>query len=237
MLISEIFHSVQGEGRLVGVPSVFVRTSGCNLRCSWCDTPYASWNPEGTGMTVEEIVAAVRAYPSRHVVVTGGEPTIARGFAELLVALRKADRHVTLETAGTVAPPDGLHPPCDLASLSPKLAHSTPPPGSIEPAWTERHEKRRLQPEVILQWLRAVPEWQLKFVVAQPGDMAEIEGLLSRLRESHPIPPENVILMAEGIDSGTLASRAGWIVETCKEKGYRFGPRLHVDLFGHTRGT
>ena len=237
MLISEVFHSVQGEGRLVGVPSVFVRTSGCNLRCSWCDTPYASWNPEGTEMSVDAILEAVSAFPSHHVVVTGGEPLIARGMADLLAALQKSGRHITIETAGTVAPPAGLVPPCNLASLSPKLSHSTPKPGTIEPSWIARHDERRLQPTIILQWLRAAPEWQLKFVVAQPQDMAEIETLLDTLRTEHPIPAENVILMPEGIDSSTLASRSGWIVETCKEKGYRFGPRLHVDLFGHTRGT
>ncbi|MCH2065381.1 MAG: 7-carboxy-7-deazaguanine synthase QueE, partial [Roseibacillus sp.] len=72
MLISEIFYSVQGEGFLAGVPSVFVRTSGCNLRCRWCDTPYASWNPEGEKLPVEKIVAQVREHPARHVVLTGG---------------------------------------------------------------------------------------------------------------------------------------------------------------------
>ena len=74
MLISEIFHSLQGEGQLVGVSSVFVRTSGCNLRCNSCDTPYASWNPEGRQMEVTDILAEVEKYPARHVVLTGGEP-------------------------------------------------------------------------------------------------------------------------------------------------------------------
>src|SRR5215469_9962101 len=75
--IAEIFYSLQGEGSLVGVPSVFVRTSGCNLRCVWCDTPYTSWHPEGEERTLPSIVAEVEQYPARHVVVTGGEPMIA----------------------------------------------------------------------------------------------------------------------------------------------------------------
>ena len=88
MLISEIFYSVQGEGELTGVPSVFIRTSGCNLRCRWCDTPYASWNPEGTEMSVVQILAEVEKHPAAHVVLTGGEPMVARGIHELATALR-----------------------------------------------------------------------------------------------------------------------------------------------------
>src|SRR6186997_1453110 len=107
MLISEIFHSIQGEGVLVGVPSVFIRTSGCNLRCTWCDTPYASWKPEGAEMGTAEILAKVREFGARHVVVTGGEPMIAKGMPELLAALRADGRHLTIETAATI-PPDGV---------------------------------------------------------------------------------------------------------------------------------
>src|SRR3954464_7367970 len=123
MRISEIFFSVQGEGKLAGVPSVFIRTSGCNLRCQWCDTPYASWSPEGPEMTLDAILAEVALHPTRFCVVTGGEPMIAKGIHELLARLRSARMHITIETAGTV-PPDGIH--CDLASVSPKLANSTP---------------------------------------------------------------------------------------------------------------
>ncbi|HEY2574064.1 MAG TPA: 7-carboxy-7-deazaguanine synthase QueE, partial [Verrucomicrobiaceae bacterium] len=133
MRISEIFFSIQGEGRLAGVPSVFVRSSGCNLRCRWCDTPYASWNPEGEEMSVAEIMNEVNRHPANHVVVTGGEPMIARDIRELLQSLRDARKHITIETAATV-PPNGV--PCDLASLSPKLKNSTPDSESIGKAWT-----------------------------------------------------------------------------------------------------
>ena len=101
MLISEIFYSLQGEGELTGVPSVFVRTSGCNLRCNWCDTPYASWNPEGKQMTVEEIVAEIATHPAKHAVLTGGEPMIAPGIHELAFQLQEAGYHITIETAAT----------------------------------------------------------------------------------------------------------------------------------------
>src|SRR5215217_4845811 len=113
MLISEIFYSLQGEGVLTGVPSVFVRTSGCNLRCTWCDTPYTSWAPDGREYSHEEIVAAVRSAACGHVVVTGGEPMIAPGIIELTEELKSAGQHITIETAGTVFKPVA----CDLMSI------------------------------------------------------------------------------------------------------------------------
>ncbi|MFN0128465.1 MAG: 7-carboxy-7-deazaguanine synthase QueE [Verrucomicrobiales bacterium] len=239
MRISEIFHSVQGEGRLTGVPSVFVRTSGCNLRCAWCDTPYASWSPEGDEMDVEAIAATVARFGTHHVVVTGGEPMIARDIEALLARLRSAGHHLTIETAATVAPPTGLT--CDLASLSPKLSNSTPSVAQIGAAWAVRHEAQRLQPLVIREWIRRF-DFQLKFVVSHEADLVEIDRLLAEVsgaRESSPvaIPPHQVLLMPEGTDAATLAERGRWLVDICKATGYRFCPRLHVELFGHTRGT
>ena len=118
MRIAEIFYSIQGEGMLVGVPSVFIRTSGCNLRCSWCDTPYTSWNPEGDELGVDEILARTAGFTAaRHAVITGGEPMIARDVVELSERLRERGMHITVETAGTVFAPVA----CDLMSISPKL--------------------------------------------------------------------------------------------------------------------
>src|SRR5687768_477170 len=104
MLIAEIFYSIQGEGELTGVPSVFVRTSGCNLRCTWCDTKYASWNPEGEELSIPAILERIAAHPGKHVVITGGEPMVAKGIHELAAAIRGTGRHITIETAGTVSP-------------------------------------------------------------------------------------------------------------------------------------
>ena len=114
MLISEIFYSLQGEGMLAGVPSVFVRTSGCNLRCNWCDTPYASWNPEGTPKTVAQIVAEIESHPARHVVLTGGEPMIAKDVRLLAAAIKDLGHHLTIETAATVAPGGSQNPGIEL---------------------------------------------------------------------------------------------------------------------------
>jgi 7-carboxy-7-deazaguanine synthase len=221
--IAEIFHSIQGEGSLVGVPSVFVRTSGCNLRCLWCDTPYTSWQPEGDDWTLERILAAVEAYPARHVVVTGGEPMIAREIVELTHLLRARGRHITIETASTVFAPVA----CDLMSISPKLANSTPPG-----EWQERHDRLRMQPEVVRR-LMTDYDYQLKFVIAHPEDMAEVQELVRALAAD----AGKVILMPEGIDADVLRARGVWLAEICKREGFRFSPRLHVELWGNRRGT
>jgi 7-carboxy-7-deazaguanine synthase len=229
MRIAEIFHSIQGEGLLAGVSSIFIRTSGCNLRCHWCDTPYASWKPEGPEMSIEEILKKISKWNCNHIVLTGGEPMIAPDLPELAAALKKQKKHITIETAGTIPPKDI---PCDLASLSPKLSNSTPSP-ERNPAWNKKHEATRLQPEVISEWIRKYP-FQLKFVVSSEKDLVEIKLLLSRLP---PVPLHQILLMPEGIDVKTLATRSPWLVEICKREGFRFCPRLHIELFGHTRGT
>ena len=231
MRIAEIFHSIQGEGELAGVPSVFVRTSGCNLRCAGCDTPYASWNPEGVEMTVNEIADAVQKHPSRHVVLTGGEPMISRGIRELAQTLRQLGKHITIETAGTCSP-DGIA--CDLASVSPKFANSTPVPGSIDPAWIARHEESRLRPDVLAEWIRG-GRYQIKLVVRTREDAQEAVEFLDA---SIPgIPRERIFLMPEGTEARTLAGRVAWLVEFSKQHGFRYCPRLHIELFGNARGT
>src|SRR3954466_8168810 len=152
MRIAEIFYSIQGEGRLAGVPSVFIRTSGCNLRCVWCDTPYTSWQPEGDDLTLEAILERIDHYPqARHVVLTGGEPMITPQVVELTERFRARNLHITIETAGTVFKPVV----CDLMSISPKLAPSTP-----SGPWQEPHERLRLQPEVLRRLMNAY-EYQL----------------------------------------------------------------------------
>ena len=123
MRIAEIFRSIQGEGCLTGTESAFVRTSGCNLRCSYCDTPYASWTPEGEDLSVDEIAARVDQLDRNHVVLTGGEPMLFAELIPLAARLRRSGRHITIETAGTLY----LPLECDLMSISPKLSNSTPP--------------------------------------------------------------------------------------------------------------
>lgn len=231
MLISEIFHSIQGEGELTGVPSVFIRTSGCNLRCTWCDTKYSSWTPEGAETSLDEIIAQVKSYPARHCVLTGGEPMIAKGIHELASRLRAAGQHITIETAGTIAP-GGIA--CDLASLSPKLASSKPEVAELGAAWTQRHEATRWQPDILRLWLESY-RYQLKFVLATAEELPEMQRLLAVIQL--PIPADKVLLMPEGISPDTLRRNSARLVELCKTHGYRYCTRLHIDLFGNTKGT
>jgi 7-carboxy-7-deazaguanine synthase len=227
MKISEIFLSIQGEGMLAGVPSLFVRTSGCNLRCTWCDTPYTSWNPEGEDQTLEAILARVKDTGATHAVVTGGEPMIQGGVIHLTKQLKDLGLHITVETAGTVYQPVI----CDLMSISPKLANSTP----IEREggrWAAQHDRLRNQPEVLKRLMAEYP-YQLKFVIAVPEDLQEIEQIIQQVGADRG----RVILMPEGTDSEKLNQRAQWLVEMCKTAGLRYGPRLHIDLYGNQRGV
>jgi 7-carboxy-7-deazaguanine synthase len=232
--IVERFVSVQGEGMLAGVPSSFVRVSGCNLRCEWCDSATSSWSPTGERIAVDELVAWCADGP-RHVVLTGGEPLVFREAVELASRLGAGGHHVTIETAGTVWQ-DDLH--VDLVSISPKLAHSIP--RRLGEAWARRHDERRTRPDVV-RALMSLP-WQLKFVVrtvddaAVTADLAEIEELLARYRIA-PSDRERVLLMPECIDPERLSAAYAALVPICRATGFRLGPRLHIAIFGHRPGT
>ncbi|MBZ5575479.1 MAG: 7-carboxy-7-deazaguanine synthase QueE [Acidobacteriia bacterium] len=223
MKIAELFYSLQGEGALVGVPSVFIRTSGCNLRCGWCDTPYTSWNPEGAELSLDRILDEVQAHPARHVVVTGGEPMIAPEIIPLTQRLRDRSLHITVETAGTVFQPVA----CDLMSISPKLSNSTP-----RGPQAAQHDRLRTNPGV-LHDLMSRYDYQLKFVIEKPADLDEVRVLLNSLQAD----PQRVILMPEGTDRDVLRERGVWLAEIAKAEGFRFTPRLHVELWGNRRGV
>jgi 7-carboxy-7-deazaguanine synthase len=225
--ISEIFYSLQGEGSLTGVPSVFVRTSGCNLRCVWCDTPYTSWSPEGEDHSVEDVLGEIKAFGARHVVVTGGEPMIAPEIVALTAALREAGMHITVETAGTVYQPVV----CDLMSISPKLTNSIPKEREGG-RWAAQHDRLRYQPHVLRRLMNDYPH-QLKFVVSAPEDLQEI----AELRDELAIDREHIVLMPEGTNRDVLRERGMWLAEVCKHEGYRFSPRLHIELWGDRRGV
>jgi 7-carboxy-7-deazaguanine synthase len=225
--IAEIYQSIQGEGLLTGAPSVFVRASGCNLRCRWCDTPYASWRPEGEDLSVEEILDQVARHDARHVVLTGGEPMLFPELVPLAEALKRAGRHITIETAGTL----WLNVACDLMSISPKLSNSAPPQEDLR--WHRRHERTRRAPEVVLRLMQHYT-YQLKFVVDQPADCQEVEAYLSEFPE---VDRTRVMLMPQGTDLQTLARLAQWLEPYCHEHGLLYCPRKQIEWFGLTRGT
>ena len=226
MKIAEIFYSIQGEGALVGIPSVFIRTSGCNLRCTWCDTPYTSWSPEGEDFSIDQIAANVAGFHAHHVVITGGEPMIAPEMARLTHILHDANFHITIETAGTVYAPVA----CDLMSISPKLSNSVPHEREGG-RWAAQHDRLRYRPEV-LKRLTSEYAYQLKFVVMSPGDLDEID----EIRDTLAADRQRIILMPEGTSREVLRDRGVWLAEICKANGYRYSPRLHIDLWGNKRG-
>jgi 7-carboxy-7-deazaguanine synthase len=228
MRIAEIYRSLQGEGFLTGTDSVFVRASGCNLRCWFCDTPYASWRPEGEDMSVEEILGRITQLGVGSVVVTGGEPMLFAEMIPLCQEIRAFGKHITIETAGTLYLPIA----CDLMSISPKLSNSTP---SLEtaPKWHVRHEHTRHVPAVIRR-LVADHAYQFKFVIGQPADCEEVTEFLGQFPE---IDRSRVMLMPMGTTVEALSQIGSWLEPYCAEHGLHYCPRRQIEWFGYTRGT
>jgi len=232
MRVTEIFHSLQGEGILCGTPSVFVRLAGCPLRCRWCDTKYAWDFSAGREYVLTDLVEAIRRCSCGHAVITGGEPMVgpdlaARdGLAGLTHRLRTEGMHVTIETAGGLFVPDLA---CDLMSISPKMANSVP----SEPALAASHERQRLDVEALAALIQAYPS-QLKFVVETADDVREVRLLVDRLP---PVPSDRILLMPQARTREEFLAGAAAIADLCVETGYRFGHRLHVLLWGDRRGV
>jgi len=228
MRIAEIYKSTQGEGLLTGMPSVFVRTSGCNLRCWYCDTPFASWRPEGVDLAVDEVLGQVDEWDCPHVVVTGGEPMLHSELLPLCFELRRGGRHVTIETAGTLYLPIE----CDLMSISPKFLGSAPS-REEHPRWHHRHNESRFRPDIVRR-LMDEHTHQLKFVIDQPDDLVELEQFLRALGK---VDSDRVLLMPQGIEQQELEERSDWLRPYCTKQGYVFCPRKQIEWYGAARGT
>ena len=231
----EIFASLQGEGPSAGMPVAFMRLSRCNLACVWCDTAY-TWHFEGDnrphrdGVAYErranqvtldeaEVAQRIAALGQGRLVVTGGEPLLqAPALARMLALL--PDITVEIETNGTTAAPPSLDRRIAQFNVSPKLSHSGNPADLA------------LLPERLAAYTADPRAW-FKFVIAAPGDVAEVRELQQR----HAIPAERIFLMPEGTDSATLRTREQWLAPLCLEHGYRMSDRLHIHLYGDTRGT
>lgn len=240
----EIFYSIQGEGKSTGIPSVFVRTSLCNLHCIWCDTDY-TWNWVGTrfphlndanpeyrkfskkdwisACSIPSVVDKVSAFPCKNVILTGGEPMLQQAaLVALMSALRKtsAEFRFEVETNGTLVPTPAFDQGVDQYNVSPKLENSANP-------------RRLREKPAALRFFAASPKANFKFVVSEKMDLEEVLMLL----KSYRIAPEKVWLMPEGTHAADLASRREWLVEICKQYGFRYSDRLHVQIWGAKKGV
>jgi 7-carboxy-7-deazaguanine synthase len=240
----EIFHSIQGEGKSTGLPSVFVRTSLCNLHCIWCDTDY-TWNWVGTRFShvndglpsyqkftkkdwiaecdVAEIAQIVLAFPCKNVILTGGEPMLQQpALTSLTQELREnaLDYRFEVETNGTLLPSTAFDAAIDQYNVSPKLENSANP-------------RRLREKPAALRFFSASPKANFKFVLAEKTDLEEVLGLI----KTYAIPPEKVWLMPEGTSARSLTLRRKWLVEICKAHGFRYSDRLHVQIWGAKKGV
>ena len=240
----EIFYSIQGEGKSAGRPSVFVRTSSCNLHCIWCDTDY-TWNWLGTPFPhvndakpgykkfdrkkwvarcpVDEVAAAVAVFPCKNVILTGGEPLMQQpALVELMLALRfiSKDYRFETETNGTFSPTPAFDAQIDQYNVSPKLENSG-------------NTRRLREKPAALRFFAQSPKANFKFVLSDKKDLEEVLGLL----KTYAIPPEKVWLMPEGISVRALATRRKWLVDICKERSFNYSDRLHVQIWGSKKGV
>lgn len=226
--ISETFTSRQGEGVLTGTPSFFIRTTGCNLRCWFCDTPYASWEPKGTHTSVEQLVDQAKQSGVQHVVLTGGEPLLSRFVAPLASRLRKEGFHLTIETAGTV----DRAVEADLMSISPKFSSSAPQQDK-HPDWHQRHQERRLPWNTLQKLIDQSSDYQLKFVVDSSQDYPELLEFIEKIQAVK----SKVWVMPQGSTIEALNRAEYWLKPWCTSQGFHYCERMQIRWFGNRRGT
>lgn len=208
MQISEIFYSLQGEGINVGVPSIFIRLSGCHLRCTWCDSKFTWDMKSGTKMTTDEIIKEIKKYPCKHLVITGGEPLIQQSALTDLLSKLKG-YYVEMETSGSLK--SNIDRYINHYNCSPKLSNS---------------QNKRIH-------LEKFPSTKTyyKFVVDTEKDLAEIQEFISKYK----LPKDKILLMPQGIKRSEINQKSKWLAEICKRENIRFSPRLHINIWGNKR--
>lgn len=241
---AEIFHTLQGEGASMGMPAVFVRASLCNLHCVWCDTDYTwnwintPWKHENDALlsykkfsqqeyivepTLEEIANEVLQYNCPNLILTGGEPLLQqKGWISLMEYLREKNEkfRFEVETNGTLVPSYSFADYIDQFNVSPKLRNSG------------NHENQRLQPKALHYFAKHPKTW-FKFVIAEQTDFNEAQQLIKQYK----LPKDKIILMPEGRTQAALKQKRLWLADLCRDLGYRFGDRLHIQLWGSKRGV
>lgn len=236
MRICEEYASVQGEGKYIGVPSYFIRTVGCQLRCAWknkdgtitiCDTPYTSWDSEsGYDLDLSHTLSSINKN-IKHIVITGGEPTLQKDLKDIVNSFIDRGYVVTIETNGIIHI-DGI----DRAfiSLSPKLSSTYAQ--HIDSREYILHRTNNKFIEGTSKWIKS-NDYQLKFVVNDESDIVEINDIVKKLG----ISSDKVYLMPQGISTEQLKEKEMLIFNACLEFGYNFSSRLHINLFGYRRGV
>jgi 7-carboxy-7-deazaguanine synthase len=240
--INEIYTCLQGEGKLIGVPHILIRVTGCKLRCqfanSFCDTPYSSWSPEKGKFSYGDIHNFYEKHSHiKHTMITGGGPTSHPEMLRELCKIGKQYGHyITIETEGS----EYVSTQADMISLSPKLSNSTPRPGTVMPfsgkvvteKHKQRHEKWRCNYDAMKMLLDVHPDYQMKPVISSEKDLQEVK----ELQEILSIPNNKVWLMPEGLEPKQLNKRRRWLMDLCTEQGYNFTDRLHIIAYGDIRG-
>ncbi|MBN1804243.1 MAG: 7-carboxy-7-deazaguanine synthase QueE [Sedimentisphaerales bacterium] len=226
MIINEIFYSLQGEGFLAGVPSVFIRIAGCPLRCKWCDTKYAWDENAGEDYSIDKIIKTIRQWSCKFIVITGGEPMINPDLPQLLKEIKTAGKHITIETAGIAYVP-GL--PCDLMSISPKLSNSVPDKTKN----STNHKYSRLD-IAVLQELVENYDYQLKFIMDSEDDLPEIQETIAKIGS---VNPEKVMLMPQAATRKELLSKSPIVAEMCRQTGFALSQRMQVLLWDSQKGV
>lgn len=236
-----IFYTLQGEGKYCGHPTIFVRFSGCNLRCSWrnpdgsvtqCDTPHSSFNPEknlrSVQKAVDDIVKLAQEVRCTNICITGGEPYLQKNIKMLVGQLVGQGFFVSIETNGTVF----VETSANFISLSPKLASS-----SCHPIRGNDHENRRLNYNALDAFL-VNHDCQLKFVANTEEDIKEIETIVRRLSAvfGHKLD-DKIWLMPQGINRSQFQEKSQWLFEVCKSKGWKYTDRLHIQVYGNKKGV
>lgn len=228
--ISEIYPCLQGEGSLVGTPSILIRTTGCNLRCRWCDTPYTSLRPEKGNFSVSDIQTFIDNNPQIHdIIITGGEPCISPDIENIIRISKNNKKRVTLETNGTRVLQHDLMEMIDLVSLSPKLSNSTP----LHDNMAIKHDKERIHTPAIKEWIKSAYSYQLKFVIDQSQDMDEVAEILKAADADR----NHVYLMPQGTTEIQLQQKRQWLADICIREGFHYCERLHIVIYGDKRGV
>ena len=209
MQVSEIFYSIQGEGVNIGQPAIFLRLAGCHLRCSWCDSKFTWERTSGKKMSTAAIVKEIRQYPSKNLIITGGEPLLQQNALKELLGKLPKSYFVEMETSGSLK--SYLHDYIDQYNCSPKLSNS----------FNREIRLEQLPPEKTFY----------KFVVDKPEDLEEIKSFISKYR----LPEKHVLLMPQGTKKRELQERSQWLIELCKQENLRFCPRLHINIWGNKR--